>query len=117
MQPGRDNFRYLNREGKWLDFHWHGLEVTPQGELQLLSSPRLAVPSAAPSAAAHAPHAPGGIALDGTGRVFYSVPGENSIVVSGGCEPEQRSLAGLTEGTGLGALSAPRGLLVLSHPE
>jgi phage tail-like protein len=119
MQPGRDNFRYLNREGKWLDFHWRGLEVTPQGELQLLASPRLADQVGAPAAAAAggAPHVPGGIAVDETGRVFYSVPGENRIVVVGGCEPAQRSLEGLTEGAGLGALSAPRGLLVLSQPE
>ncbi len=120
MRPGRDNFRYLNREGKWLDFNLSGLEVTPQGELQLLPSPRLADQSAAPPAAASAasaPHVPSGIAVDKTGRIFYSVPGENRVVLSGDCETEPRSLEGLTEGAGLGALSAPRGLLVLSQPE
>jgi phage tail-like protein len=117
MQAGRDNFRYLNREGKWLDFHVRGLEVSPRGALQLLSAPRLAEQHNARMPPVAAPAAPSGIAVDDAGRVFYAIPGENHIVVSGGCAPEQTTLTCLTEGLGLGSLHRPRGLLVLRQSE
>src|SRR4051794_10130653 len=116
MQSQSGNFRYLNRSGKWLDFHWHGLELTPQGALQLRSAPRLSSPPQA-SSAATAPDGPGGIAVDQAGRVFYSVPGENRVVTSGGCDPAPSPLGCLSERAGLGALGAPRGLLVLDKSE
>ncbi|MEA2758075.1 MAG: hypothetical protein QOH65_688 [Methylobacteriaceae bacterium] len=116
MQSQSGNFRYLNRSGKWLDFHWRGLELTPQGALQLRSAPRLSSPLQASTAAA-APDGPGGIAVDQAGRVFYSIPGENRIVTSGGCDPEPAPLTCVGERAGLGSLSAPRGLLVLDKSE
>ena len=30
-----DNFRYLNRAGRWLDFQLHGLEIGADGTLRL----------------------------------------------------------------------------------
>lgn len=116
MQSGRGNFRYLNREGKWLNFNWRGLEVSPQGALRLLSSPRLQTPPAPTTMTTTVPNAPGGIAVDDSGRVFYSIPEEDRIVVTGGCEPSPRRLTCLTEGYGLNGLKTPRGLLVLRHP-
>ncbi|MEN3330019.1 MAG: hypothetical protein V7638_4826 [Acidobacteriota bacterium] len=115
MQFGRDNFRYLNREGKWLDFHTRGLEVSPEGALQLLSSPRLANEIPPPATPAAAPYAPSGVAIDDSGRVFYSIPDENRIAVSGGCDPDEKSLTCLTESVGIDGLKEPRGLLVLPH--
>lgn len=117
MQSGRSNFRFLNREGKWLDFHWSGLELTGQGALQLRSAPRLVDESASQSTSAAAPDAPGGMAVDDSGRVFYSVPDENRIVTIRGCDPNEAPLTCLTEGAGLGSISEPRGLLVLCKPE
>jgi phage tail-like protein len=117
MQSRRSNFRYLNREGRWLNFHWRGLEVSAQGALQLRSAPRLADQSASQSRGVTAPIAPSGIAVDDSGRVFYSIPEENRIVAGGGCDPSQTPLNCLTEGTGLGSLNTPRGLLVLHQPE
>ena len=116
MQSGRDNFRYLNREGKWLNFHWRGLEVSPEGALRLLSSPRLANPVSQLPATGPAPCAPSGIAIDDSGRVFYSIPDENCVIAGGGCDPDTKSLTCLTEALGLNGLKTPRGLLVLSHP-
>jgi phage tail-like protein len=116
MQSQSGNFRYLNRSGKWLGFHLDGLELTPQGALQLRSAPRLSDPPAV-STAAVAPDGPGGIAVDDAGRVFYSIPGENRIVTSGGCDPALAPLTCLSERAGLGSLSAPRGLLVLRKSE
>jgi phage tail-like protein len=116
MQSERDNFRYLNREGKWLNFHWHGLEVSAEGALRLLPSPRLVNPPAQPATGAIPPLAPSGIAVDDSGRVFYSIPDENRIMVSGGCDPAQKPVSCLTEGHGLGGLDMPRGLLMLRNP-
>jgi phage tail-like protein len=116
MQAGRDNFRYLNREGKWLNFHWSGLEVSPEGALRLLSSPRLATQTTASANAGPPPTAPTGVASDESGRVFFSIPEENRVVASGGCDPAQKSLTCLTESFGLDGLNKPRGLLVLSRP-
>ncbi len=117
MQSRRGNFRYLNREGKWLNFNWRGLEVSAQGALQLLSAPRLVAQSASQLTDMAAPVAPSGIAVDDSGRVFYSIPEENRIVAGGGCDPAHTPLTCLTEGAGLGSLNAPRGLLVLRQPE
>ncbi|MHC2842878.1 phage tail-like protein [Bradyrhizobium diazoefficiens] len=116
MQSEASNFRYLNRSGKWLDFHRRGLELTPQGALQLRSAPRLSSPPDT-STAAVAPDGPGGIAVDQAGRVFYSIPGENRVVTSAGCDPSPTPLTCLSERAGLGPLSAPRGLLVLEKSE
>lgn len=116
MQSGRSNFRYLNREGKWLNFYCSGLEVSAQGALQLRSSPRLAEQSASQSTAATAVDGPSGIAVDNSGQVFYSLPKENRIVVSGGCDPAHTPITCFTEGPGLGGLNSPRGLLVLRNP-
>jgi phage tail-like protein len=117
MQSRHSNFRYLNREGKWLDFHWSGLELTPQGALQLLSRPRLENRLPAPSTNVATPVAPSGIAVDDSGRVFYSIPGENRVMAAAGCDPVETPLICLTERAGLGSLNAPRGLLVLREPE
>jgi phage tail-like protein len=116
MQPSApDNFLYLNREGRWLDFQWSGLRLASDGALELFSAPRLDDPLAAPPGPP--PSAPGGIAVDDTGRVFTSVSDENRIVVAGGCDPAEKPLLCLTESPGLGPLTAPRGLLVLSDPD
>ena len=92
MQQARDNFRYLNREGKWLNFRWRGLELSPEGALRLLSSPRLPDQLPPPATPGPTPCAPNGIAVDDTGRAFYSIPEENRIVASGGCDPDQQTL-------------------------
>jgi phage tail-like protein len=115
MQVGRDNFRYLNREGKWLDFHWRGLEVSPAGALRLLSSPRLLGSSSSGSTTGTPPCAPGGVAVDESGRVFYSLPGQNRIIVNGGCSADETALSCLTEPIGIGQLKTPRGLLLLAR--
>jgi phage tail-like protein len=117
MQSRRGNFRYLNREGKWLNFNWRGLEVSAQGALRLLSAPRLVAQSASQLTNMAAPVAPSGIAVDDSGRIFYSIPEENRIVAGGGCDSAHTPLTCLTEGAGLGSLNAPRGLLVLRQPE
>lgn len=117
MPAAPSNFRYLNREGKWLDFHWSGLEVTPDGALQLLSAPRLTNPAPTPAAEALAPDAPAGVAVNRWGRVFASRPSEHRVMVSGDCDPTAVPLTCLAESAGLSRIDRPRGLLILPQPE
>jgi phage tail-like protein len=117
MPTVSSNFRYLNREGKWLDFHRSGLEVTSSGSLQLLSAPRPASPVSRAAAGQSAPDAPSGVAVNRWGRVFASSPDEAGITVSGDCDPAEVPLSCLSEAAGLRGLDHPRGLLLLSSPE
>jgi phage tail-like protein len=115
MLPLPNNFRYLNREKRWLGFYLNGLRVTSDGALELLPSPRLIGPAPDLSHAS-APDAPAGVAVDASGRVFYSVPDENKIFSFGGCSAEPAELKCLVESSGLPPLNAPRGLLLLEKP-
>lgn len=112
MLPLPNNFRYLNREGRWLDFHWTGLALTPNGALELLPSPALA--GTAPTLnSVSAATAPSGVAVDSSGRIFYRDPDSNQIYLVDGCSSEATALGCLIEGMGLAPLNQPRGLLLL----
>ncbi|HEV7675053.1 MAG TPA: phage tail protein [Candidatus Angelobacter sp.] len=115
MLPLPDNFRYMNRENRWLDFQWSGLSLTGDGALELLPSPKL-VSTTEDLAGVPAPTAPAGLAVDAAGRVFYTVPEQNKIFAVGGCSAEQTELRCLIASAGLSPLNAPRGLLVLENP-
>lgn len=115
MLPLPDNFRYLNREGRWLDFEWRGLGLGRDGALRLLSSPKL-IGAAPDLSKIPAPDGPRGIAVDKYGRVFYSVPDQNQIFSIGGCSPDLARLECLIERSGLAPFDHPRGLLLLDHP-
>lgn len=115
MLPLPDNFRYLNRENRWLDFHWSGLGLSSDGALQLLSSP--ATTGVPPDMSGLAsPAAPAGIAVDASGRIFYTDPDQNLIYASGGCSSGLTKLTCVTESSGLPPLRNPRGLLILDDP-
>jgi phage tail-like protein len=115
MLPLPDNFRYLNREGHWLDFHWQGLARGEDGALQLLPSPRVVDPPPDLDGIA-APASPAGLAVDDSGRIFFSVPDDNKVFYYGGCSPVVIPLNGLPETAGLGPWRHPRGLLMLDNP-
>ena len=115
MLPLSDNFRYLNRENRWLDFHWSGLGRSSDGALQLLSSPKL-IDTPPDLTNVAAPLAPAGVAVDSSGRILYSVPDQSLIFSSGGCSPGLTPLTCLTESPGMGPLAQPRGLVLLDRP-
>ncbi len=112
MLPKPNNFRYLNREGRWLDVHWSGLVLATGGALELLPSPALDGPPVDLGGVA-SPPAPSGVAVDDAGRTFTTVPGTNTVVLQGGCSSSATVLTHLLEGTGLAPLDAPRGLVLL----
>jgi phage tail-like protein len=113
MTGATDNFRYLNREGRWRDFDWRGLEVGPDGALRLFASPRRSELGELPPAQAIS--APAGLARDARGRVFHSVPSRNELWFRDDCAPDWSKLTCSTESEGIGSLGLPRGLCVLER--
>ena len=98
-----DDYRYLNRGNRWLDFTWDGLELTTDGALQLtalpVASPPVTIPPDTP-----APDAPAGVAVVPGGDVYISDPAGSRVFVADGCD------ATLHEACGPGELHSPRGL-------
>ena len=98
-----DDYRYLNRGNRWLDFTWHGLELKPDGALQLtalpIATPPVTIPPDTP-----APEAPAGVAVVPGGDVYISDPAGNKVLVVNGCD------ATLHEACGTDDVHTPRGL-------
>ena len=107
---GTRNYRYLNREGRWLDFRWVGVELRPDGTLTLDSLPLLT--GALPVALAGLePDGPSGVAAV-HGDVFFTDPSAHGLSSVDVCDATARPvpcLGGL--GSGPGELRTPRGLL------
>src|ERR1700683_238121 len=80
------NYFFLNREGSWPHFQWSGLELQKDGSLQLCSVPVLT--TTLPDAVKNAPtpDGPAGMAVDGTGTVYFSDPGGNCVRRILGCD-------------------------------
>jgi len=93
------NFRYLNREGRWLDFSWQGLELRGDGALTLATIPSLAGLAPPGLTVAPDPSGPAGLAASPDGTIYYSLPDANLVV-------------GITAGD---PLAAPRGLAISRH--
>lgn len=113
---GKSNFLYLNREGRWLGFHWKGLERRADGALQLISLP--AVDGAPPKELANQPppDGPAGIAVDGQGNLYFSVPVANRILRVDSCDGKIDVLPCFGGEDGAPTrFRSPRGLAWLPH--
>jgi phage tail-like protein len=109
--PESLDYRYLNREGRWLDFDWSGLELGDDGTLRLESLPLLAGDPPAGLATLAAPELPSGVAV-AHGDVYFSDPAVHRLSVVERCDGVARPAACLTgPGSGPGQLRGPRGLL------
>jgi phage tail-like protein len=108
-----NNFFFLNREGHWPGFKHRGLEVRPDGALQLSSVPLFSgtLPSAIQSAPT--PDGPAGLAIDVTGTLFFTDPDGNRVRRILGCDSSVCA-APCIGGSGIGptTFNAPRGLLI-----
>lgn len=82
----KNNFFFLNREGRWPGFRYSGLEIRKDGSLQLSSVPMFSgsLPAAIPSAPT--PDGPAGLAIDCTGTLFFSDPDDNRVRRILGCD-------------------------------
>lgn len=93
MASGPDSqFRYLNREGQWLDFHLHGVVLGSDGALRLPALPSLDSPDSVDLSGLAAPTRPAGIAAARDGQQFYSAPSTNEVRTIGGCLTESAAV-------------------------
>lgn len=111
MDAATATYRYLNREGRWLDFTRVGLELRPDGALALASLPALAGSPPPELATLPEPTGPSGIAVVPGGEVFFTDPSDHALLRVDGCDGTQRP-AGCVAGPGAGPGEArtPRGL-------
>ncbi len=109
----KDNFFFLNREGRWPGFKYSGLELRKDGALQLSSVPLFSGTLPAAIQSAPTPTGPAGLAIDITGTLFFSDPAGNRVRRILGCDGTVCAAPCMGgAGSGLSAFSAPRGLLI-----
>lgn len=107
-KPRIDNFLYLNRDNRWIGFRWHGLEIRPDGALQLCSVPLFDGDSPAPVDV----NGPAGIAQAGDGALYLSDPLKPCLFRIG-CDGALTTVPCVGgEGSIPGQLKAPRGLFI-----
>jgi phage tail-like protein len=87
-----ENVRYLNRDGLWLGFKQHGLEMGPEGTLRLASLPILQGALPPQLAALDPPGGSAGIAVGPDGTVYFSDPARNQLLRIDGCDGSQSAV-------------------------
>ena len=98
------DYRYLNRDGQWLDFQLHGIERQADGSLTLSAVP--AVTGAPPDLTkVPEPAAPAGLAVDAAGVIYYTLPGDDRVWRVDPCD-------GTVSPVPCPELSSPRGLAI-----
>jgi phage tail-like protein len=79
------NYRYLNRDGQWLDFSLHGIERRADGSLTLAVVPAFSGPLADLPDLADGAH-PAGIAVEDCGAVYFTLPDQNVLARIDPCD-------------------------------
>ncbi len=106
---------YLNRDNRWLDFHWHGLEQRSDGALQLDALPHWVGDLPAELATLTAPRLPSGVVVDTDGTIYFSDPKGARVWQIDACDGQPAIILGLGgEGDWPAQFRGPRGLLI--HP-
>jgi phage tail-like protein len=111
--PNDPSFRHLNRDGRWPDFAWDGLELDADGALRLLALPRLE--GALPVAVTDLPAVttPGGLAVDNDGTIYFSDPVAGRLWRVSGCSGEREPAPCVGgEGPGDTQFAEPTALLI-----
>jgi phage tail-like protein len=112
----RNNFVNLNRDNRWPDFEWQGLELREDGALQLHSLPLLGGILAEEVASARDPYGPAGIAVDRDGTVFFSDPACDLVMKLDPCDGSIAPVACMGgEGCAPTEFKEPRGLVIPPH--
>jgi phage tail-like protein len=111
-----NNFLHLNRDGRWPDFQWEGLELRADGALQLYPLPRLEGESPATLAELKAPDGPAGIVVSAENSVYFSEPTGQRIFTIAGCDGALAPVPCVGgEGGAPVNFAKPRGLLIPKH--
>jgi phage tail-like protein len=115
-EESKQNFLFLNRDGRWPDFRWRGLELREDGALQLNSLPLLEGDLPKELAAAGAPAGPAGIAVDVDKTIYFSDPSGSRILRIDACDGGTAPIPCIGgEGGRPAQLNAPRGILIPRH--
>jgi phage tail-like protein len=109
-----NNYFFLNREGRWPDFQYSGLDLCDDGTLQLSSVPRLSTPLPSAVSGASAPSRPAGIAVDCTGALYFTEPDSDTLMCINACDTSVARVPCVCGGESgsPGQLHGPRGLLI-----
>jgi len=109
----KNNYRFLNVEGRWPGFQWSGLEIAPEGSLSLASVPLLKGTLSEDVKSAPVPDGPAGLAVDSGGTIYFSNPDANRIRRILGCDGsmvDAPCMGGVNGG--ITGFDTPRGLLI-----
>jgi phage tail-like protein len=109
----KNNFFFLNRDGRWPGFKSSGLELRKEGALQLSSLPLYSgtLPDAVKSAPI--PDGPAGLAIDATGTLYFSDPDNNRVRRILGCDGTACAVPCMGGvGRGPAGFNGPRGLSI-----
>jgi len=110
------NYAYLNRDGKWPDIKWKGLDLREDGALQLNSLPLFSGTLPPEISTTGEPDGSAGIAVDIDGTVYFTDPSAHVVLRIDGCDGTMSPLACAGgEGDGPGRFKSPRGLLIPRH--
>ncbi len=82
----KDNFRFLNVDGRWPAFRWDGLELGADGTLQLETVPLLEGAELIDDASQTAHYVPAGIAVAQDGAIYFSDPQGNRVLRIDPCD-------------------------------
>ena len=109
----KNNFVFLNRDGRWPGFKSSGLEIRKDGSLQLSSVPLFSGTLPADIQSAPVPDGPAGLAMDVTGTLYFSDPGGNRVWRILGCDGSVCAAPCMGRmGSMPTAFNSPRGLLI-----
>jgi phage tail-like protein len=108
----KNNYYFLNAEGRWPGFHWNGLELSPDGTLALASVPVLTgtLPDAVKTAST--PDGPAGLAIDSGGTIYFSDADDNRVRRVLGCDGSVLPVPCMGGARGVTGFNSPRGLLI-----
>lgn len=113
---GKADFYYLNRDNRWPDFQWEGLELHEDGALQLFSVPLLEGGLPSEIEKLEAPSGPAGIAVDIDGTIYFSDSSGHRLLKIDGCDGKWAPLPCIGGENGKPTqLNTPRGLLIPPH--
>jgi len=112
----RNNYLFLNREGRWPDFECGGLELRSDGALQLSSIPLLSGLLPGDVETAPVPDGPAGLAIDPVGTLYFTDPDDNCVMRIDGCDGTIAAAPCMGGPNGQPTMfQAPRGLLIPSN--
>jgi len=103
---------FLNRENRWLDFTWSGLEIGPDGALRLETLPIMTADAAPSLHDQPCPSGSAGLVVVPDGTIYWIEPDRARLLRIDACDPDHRATITCIRGPGhtAGELLEPRGL-------